>query len=57
MINVSSTSGLHGNVGQSNYTAAKYAVIWLSKILSKEWGPFNMRTKAVAFGLMEKLGM
>ena len=52
IVNVSSTSGLHGNVGQANYAAAKAAVIGLSKTLAKEWGPFGVRTNTVAFGLI-----
>jgi len=50
IINVSSTSGLHGNVGQANYAAAKAAVIGLSKTVAKEWGPFGVRANTIAFG-------
>jgi 3-oxoacyl-[acyl-carrier protein] reductase len=50
IINVSSTSGLHGNVGQANYAAAKSAVIGLTKTICKEWGPFGVRANTVAFG-------
>lgn len=53
VINVSSTSGLHGNVGQANYAAAKAAVIGLTKTLCKEWGPFGVRANTVAFGLVQ----
>jgi 3-oxoacyl-[acyl-carrier protein] reductase len=49
---VSSTSGLHGNVGQANYAAAKAAVIGLTKTVAKEWGPFNVRANTVAYGLV-----
>ncbi|KAJ3749024.1 hypothetical protein F5050DRAFT_1736763 [Lentinula boryana] len=52
IINVSSTSGLHGNVGQANYAAAKAAVIGLTKTIAKEWGPFGVRANTVAFGLI-----
>jgi 3-oxoacyl-[acyl-carrier protein] reductase len=52
IINVSSVSGLHGNIGQANYAAAKAAVIGLTKTIAKEWGPFNVRANAVAFGLV-----
>ncbi|KAF9042234.1 NAD(P)-binding protein [Panaeolus papilionaceus] len=52
IINVSSTSGLHGNVGQANYAAAKSAVIGLTKTIAKEWGPFGVRANTVAFGLI-----
>ncbi|KAH8101420.1 short-chain dehydrogenase/reductase SDR [Cristinia sonorae] len=50
VVNVSSTSGLHGNVGQANYAAAKSAVIGLTKTLCKEWGVFGVRANTVAFG-------
>ncbi|KIJ58499.1 hypothetical protein HYDPIDRAFT_160682 [Hydnomerulius pinastri MD-312] len=52
VINVSSTSGLHGNVGQANYAAAKAAVIGLTKTIAKEWGPFGVRANTVAYGLV-----
>jgi 3-oxoacyl-[acyl-carrier protein] reductase len=53
IINVSSTSGTRGNIGQANYAAAKAGVIGLTKTLSKEWGAFNIQVNAVAFGFME----
>ncbi|CAK5279931.1 unnamed protein product [Mycena citricolor] len=52
IINVSSTSGLHGNVGQANYAAAKAAVIGLTKTITKEWGPYGVRANTIAFGLI-----
>jgi len=52
IINVSSTSGLHGNVGQLNYAAAKSAVTGFTKTIAKEWGPFGVRANTVAFGLV-----
>jgi len=53
IVNISSTSGLHGNVGQANYSTAKMGVLGLSKTISKEWGMFNIRCNAVAFGLID----
>ncbi|KAK9813654.1 hypothetical protein WJX73_001956 [Symbiochloris irregularis] len=50
IINVSSTVGLHGEVGQVNYSAAKAALIGLTKTVAKEWGPFNVRSNAIAYG-------
>lgn len=52
IINVSSTSGLHGNVGQVNYAAAKAAVVGLTKTIAKEWGAFGVRANTIAFGLV-----
>ncbi len=53
IINVSSTSGTRGNVGQANYASAKLGVVGLTKTLAKEWGPFNIQVNAVAFGYIE----
>lgn len=53
IINISSTSGTRGNVGQANYSAGKAGVIGLTKTLAKEWGPFNIQVNAVAFGFIE----
>src|SRR5262249_39123281 len=40
IVNVSSTSGMMGNAGQVNYSAAKMAVVGFTKPLAKEWGQF-----------------
>jgi len=53
IINVSSTSGLHGNIGQANYATAKMGIIGLTKTIAKEWGAFGIRCNAVAFGFVE----
>jgi len=52
IINISSTSGLHGNAGQANYSTAKLGVVGLTKTVAKEWGPFNIRCNAIAFGFI-----
>lgn len=53
IVNVSSTSGLHGNAGQANYAFAKMGIVGLTKTIAKEWGQFNIRCNAVAFGTIE----
>src|SRR6478735_514885 len=53
LINVSSTSGTMGNAGQANYSAAKSAVVGLTKTLAKEWGQFKINCNAVAFGFID----
>jgi len=53
IINVSSTSGTRGNVGQVNYAAGKAGIIGMTKTLAKEWGAFNIQVNAVAFGFIE----
>lgn len=51
IINISSTSGIHGNAGQVNYAIAKAGVVGLTKTIAKEWGPaFGVRANTVAFG-------
>lgn len=53
IINISSTSGLHGNIGQVNYAAAKMGVVGLTKTIAKEWGAFGIRCNTVAFGFTD----
>ncbi len=53
IINVSSTSGTRGNVGQLNYAAGKAGIIGMTKTLSREWGAFNVQVNAVAFGFID----
>jgi len=53
IVNVSSTSGLHGNAGQINYSTAKMGIVGLTKTVAKEWGPFQIRCNSVAFGFIE----
>lgn len=53
IVNISSTSGLHGNVGQINYATGKMGIIGFTKTVAKEWGPFGVRCNAVAFGLID----
>ena len=51
IINISSTSGTHGNAGQANYSLAKAGVTGLTKAIAKEWGPqFKVRANTLAFG-------
>ncbi|KAG8763903.1 hypothetical protein FRC11_009425 [Ceratobasidium sp. 423] len=53
IVNVSSVSGLHGNVGQINYAAGKSAVVGMTKTIAKEWGAFGVRANTVAFGYIQ----
>lgn len=50
---MSSTSGLHGNVGQANYAVAKAGIVGLTKTIAKEWGPFGVRSNTVAYGYIQ----
>jgi len=53
IVNTSSTSGMMGNAGQVNYSAAKMGVVGLTKTLAKEWGQFKINVNAVAFGFVD----
>lgn len=53
IVNVSSTSGLHGNIGQINYAAGKMGIVGVTKTIAKEWGAFGIRCNAVAFGYID----
>jgi 3-oxoacyl-[acyl-carrier protein] reductase len=48
----SSTSFYKGNVGQSNYAAAKGALVGLTRTLSRELGPLRINVNAVAPGFV-----
>lgn len=52
VVNISSTSGYYGSLGQANYAAAKAGLIGLSKTLAKEWGRYKVNVNAVAFGFI-----
>jgi NAD(P)-dependent dehydrogenase (short-subunit alcohol dehydrogenase family) len=48
VVNTSSPSGLYGNVGQSNYGAAKAAIASFTVILSDELARLNVNVNAIA---------
>lgn len=48
LINTSSASGIYGNVGQSNYGAAKAGIASFTIIASKELGRYGVTANAVA---------
>lgn len=53
IVNVSSVSGIYGNIGQVNYSAAKAGLIGITKTLSKELGKKGIRVNAVAPGFIK----
>jgi 3-oxoacyl-[acyl-carrier protein] reductase len=53
IINIASVSGLMGNPGQANYSAAKAGVIGLSKTLAKEFASRGITVNVVAPGFIE----
>lgn len=53
IINISSVSGLTGNRGQVNYSAAKAGLIGATKALAQELAKRNVTVNAVAPGLID----
>ncbi|MCF6092575.1 3-oxoacyl-ACP reductase FabG [Microaerobacter geothermalis] len=53
IINTSSISGIYGNVGQTNYAAAKAAVVGMTKTWAKELGRKGICVNAVVPGFIE----
>ncbi len=53
IVNISSIVGEIGNLGQSNYAAAKAGVIGLTKASAKEFAARGVRVNAVAPGFIE----
>jgi NAD(P)-dependent dehydrogenase (short-subunit alcohol dehydrogenase family) len=47
-VHMTSTSGLIGNVGQANYSAAKMGIVGLSKSISLDMAKFNVRSNCIA---------
>ena len=47
-VHMTSTSGLIGNLGQANYSAAKLGIAAMSKSIAMDMGRFNVRSNAVA---------
>jgi 3-oxoacyl-[acyl-carrier protein] reductase len=53
IVNVVSLSGLHGVVGQTNYSASKGGVIAMSRSLARETARSGIRVNCVAPGLVD----
>lgn len=52
IINISSVSGVMGNVGQANYCASKAGIIGLTKSVARELGSRGITSNAVAPGFI-----
>lgn len=53
IVNVASLSGMHGVVGQTNYSAAKGALIAMTRSLAREVARSGIRVNCVAPGLVD----
>ncbi|KAF5710208.1 3-oxoacyl-(acyl carrier) reductase [Fusarium mundagurra] len=53
IINISSTSGLHGQMGQINYSTAKMGIVGQTKTIASEWARYGVRCNAVAYGWID----
>ncbi len=47
-VHMTSTSGLIGNVGQANYSAAKMGIVGLSKSIALDMARYNVRSNCIA---------
>lgn len=53
IVNITSVSGIMGNAGQANYSAAKAGVIGLTKTLAREFASRSITVNAVAPGFIK----
>lgn len=53
IVNITSVSGIMGNAGQANYSAAKAGMIGLTKTLAREFAGRNITVNAVAPGFIK----
>ena len=53
IVNISSLAAFSGSAGQTNYSAAKGALVAFTKSLAAEVGPFGVTANAVAPGFVE----
>jgi dehydrogenase/reductase SDR family member 4 len=52
IVNISSTSGLHHDIGLGVYSISKAAVVMLTTVCAKEWARDGIRVNALAPGLV-----
>jgi NAD(P)-dependent dehydrogenase (short-subunit alcohol dehydrogenase family) len=47
-VHITSTSGLIGNFGQANYSAAKLGIVGLSKCIALDMQRYNVRSNCIS---------
>jgi 3-oxoacyl-[acyl-carrier protein] reductase len=55
IVNVTSTSGLKGNLGQANYAAAKAGIVGFTYTTAKELGRFGITVNALSPNAMTRM--
>ena len=50
IVNISSTAGKRGSIGQVNYSSAKAALFGMTMTGAKEWARYGIRVNSVGFG-------
>jgi 3alpha(or 20beta)-hydroxysteroid dehydrogenase len=53
ILNISSLAGRYGQEGQLAYSAAKAAVLVMTQVAAKEWGPIGIRVNAIMPGAID----
>jgi 3alpha(or 20beta)-hydroxysteroid dehydrogenase len=53
IVNVSSLAGRYGQEGQFAYSAAKAAVLVMTQVAAKEWGPIGIRVNSIMPGAID----
>lgn len=53
IVNIASSVGQTGNIGQANYAASKAAVIGFTKTVAREYAPHGITVNSVAPGFIE----
>ncbi len=53
IINVTSVAGIHGTVGQVNYSAAKGGLIAFTKSVARELARYNVTCNVISLGIVE----
>lgn len=52
IVNISSSSGIHGVKGGAHYSAAKSALQMFTRVTAAEWGRYGIRANCVAAGMI-----